>query len=276
MAGRARWARSTSPCSRSATASIAANTGNNVYTLTDVVDDAFYQTIWDTGGTDTISYGGALDARIDLTAATLDYSADRRRRRIVPATTCPAAQLGEVKGGYTIANGVVIENATGGSGNDVLIGNAAANVLTGNAGNDILIGPRRQATRSPAAPVDGTQVRRCHRRLSKATRSLDFDERRRHDRPSAFDDLDASDLNADRATLMFADTNGDGNDAHDLDDIVIFGENEPRAGGIDDLGGASADGGRRHPSASPRLRDTVRRREGTTSSAMRVRQDRLI
>ena len=50
------------------------NTGNNVYALTDVVDDAFYQTIWDTGGIDTISYGGALDAQIDLTAATLDYT----------------------------------------------------------------------------------------------------------------------------------------------------------------------------------------------------------
>ncbi len=32
------------------------------------------------------------------------------------------------------------ENAVGGSGNDFLTGNAAANILTGNAGNDILIG----------------------------------------------------------------------------------------------------------------------------------------
>jgi Ca2+-binding RTX toxin-like protein len=45
-----------------------------------------------------------------------------------------------VRGGYTIANGVVIENASGGSGNDVLIGNASDNVLTGNAGNDTLMG----------------------------------------------------------------------------------------------------------------------------------------
>jgi Ca2+-binding RTX toxin-like protein len=45
-----------------------------------------------------------------------------------------------VRGGYTIANGVVIENASGGSGNDVLIGNASNNVLTGNAGNDTLMG----------------------------------------------------------------------------------------------------------------------------------------
>lgn len=116
------------------------NTGNNVYALTDVVDDAFYQTIWDTGGTDTISYGGALNARIDLTAATLDYSATGGGvvsfLNNVPGTAASA----EIKGGFTIANGVVIENATGGSGNDVLIGNAAANTVTGNAGNDVLLG----------------------------------------------------------------------------------------------------------------------------------------
>ena len=35
---------------------------------------------------------------------------------------------------------MVIENASGGSGNDVLIGNASNNVLTGNAGNDTLMG----------------------------------------------------------------------------------------------------------------------------------------
>jgi serralysin len=47
--------------------------------------------------------------------------------------------LGEV-GNVSIALGVVIENAVGGSGDDSLIGNAVANVLTGNAGNDILNG----------------------------------------------------------------------------------------------------------------------------------------
>ena len=34
----------------------------------------------------------------------------------------------------------LIENATGGSGNDVIKGNAANNVLNGNAGNDQLFG----------------------------------------------------------------------------------------------------------------------------------------
>ena len=116
------------------------NTGNTTYALTDVVNDAFYQTIWDTGGNDTISYAGALDARIDLTAATLDYSATGGGvvsfLHNIPGTAASA----EVKGGFTIAHGVVIENATGGSGNDVLIGNSAANTITGNNGNDTLIG----------------------------------------------------------------------------------------------------------------------------------------
>ncbi len=45
----------------------------------------------------------------------------------------------ELKGGYYIASGVVIENAIGGSGNDRLIGNSASNLLSGNDGNDTLV-----------------------------------------------------------------------------------------------------------------------------------------
>src|SRR6185369_906818 len=40
----------------------------------------------------------------------------------------------------TLSAGDVIENATGGSLNDVLTGNALANTLTGGAGNDTLNG----------------------------------------------------------------------------------------------------------------------------------------
>jgi hypothetical protein len=116
------------------------NTGNDVYMLTDVVNDAFYETIWDSGGNDTIAYGGALNARIDLLAATLDYSPTGggviSYLLNAPGTTNAAS----VRGGYTIANGVVIENATGGSGSDVLLGNSANNILTGNAGADTLMG----------------------------------------------------------------------------------------------------------------------------------------
>ena len=110
----------------------AANTGDNVYALDAVnAPGTFYQTIWDTGGNDTISFGGTADARIDLLAATLDYT---------PTGGGVVSFVDNVWGGYTIANGVVIENATGGAGNDSLLGNAAANRLTGNDGNDILLG----------------------------------------------------------------------------------------------------------------------------------------
>lgn len=107
------------------------NDGATVYTLTDVQEEASYMTIWDTSGTDVIRYDGALDVRIDLLAATLDYS---------PTGGGVVSFVTGIYGGYTIANGVVIENATGGAGNDVLIGNAAGNVLTGNDGNDYLMG----------------------------------------------------------------------------------------------------------------------------------------
>jgi serralysin len=108
------------------------NSGNTVYALDDANGaGTYYQTIWDTGGTDTIRYDGARDTRIDLLAATLDYS---------PTGGGVVSYVDDIYGGYTIANGVVIENATGGAGNDVLIGNAAINVLTGNAGADTLMG----------------------------------------------------------------------------------------------------------------------------------------
>ena len=107
-------------------------TGNNVYELKDVqAAGTYYSTIWDSAGSDEIRYNGNRDARIDLNAATLDYSASGGGL---------ISFVDDIKGGYTIANGVVIEKATGGGGNDVLIGNAAANVLSGNGGDDVLMG----------------------------------------------------------------------------------------------------------------------------------------
>jgi Ca2+-binding RTX toxin-like protein len=116
------------------------NEGDTTYNLTDVVDDAYYQTIWDTGGTDSIAYGGSLDAVIDLTAATLNYSPTGGGAISFLNNSFPlAGNSFLVRGGYTIANGVVIENATGGSGNDVLVGNSADNVLDGGAGSDAAV-----------------------------------------------------------------------------------------------------------------------------------------
>jgi serralysin len=105
-------------------------TGNDVYTLKDVnAAGTFYYSIWDGGGTDSIVYGGSKDANIDLRQATLKYE---------PGGGGFLSYAFGIFGGFTIANGVTIENASGGSGNDRLTGNAAGNRLEGNAGNDNL------------------------------------------------------------------------------------------------------------------------------------------
>lgn len=107
------------------------NVGNTTYTIADTQPQSSYITILDTSGIDTIDYFGTRNAQIDLLAATLDYT---------PTGGGAVSFVRGVWGGYTIANGVVIENATGGSGNDTLLGNSSANTLTGNDGDDFLLG----------------------------------------------------------------------------------------------------------------------------------------
>jgi Ca2+-binding RTX toxin-like protein len=107
--------------------------GSTTYKLPDTNSaGTFYAAIWDTGGKDTISnQGSSGDAMIDLRAATLNYE------------NGGGGFISYVKGiygGFTIANGVKIENATGGAGNDTLIGNGAKNLLKGNNGSDVLKG----------------------------------------------------------------------------------------------------------------------------------------
>ncbi|WP_298850147.1 M10 family metallopeptidase C-terminal domain-containing protein [uncultured Ruegeria sp.] len=104
------------------------NSGNNTYTIPSAnVAGTGYQSIWDTGGNDTIQHLGSSTAWIDLRAATLDYS---------DTGGGVVSYAAGVQGGFTIAHGVVIENAIGGTGEDVLVGNTAQNVLNGNHGND--------------------------------------------------------------------------------------------------------------------------------------------
>ena len=90
-----------------------------------------WQCIWDTGGTDTIVYDGRKNATIDLRAATL-VNGD-------PIAGGAISKVDGIFGGLTIANGVVIENAAGGSGNDTIRGNSADNVLDGKAGDDTAV-----------------------------------------------------------------------------------------------------------------------------------------
>lgn len=107
-------------------------TGDDVYTIEDANGAGhYYRTIWDGGGNDEIRYVGSRDATIDLRAATLQYEEGGGGR--------VSFAMGAWTG-FTIANGVLIERATGGDGNDILTGNAGDNVLAGGLGADRLYG----------------------------------------------------------------------------------------------------------------------------------------
>lgn len=110
--------------------------GSDSYALPKInAAGTYWSCIWDTGGTDLITNdGSSLACTIDLRAASLDGKKDGTNAGgyVSYATN--------IVGGYTIANGVVIENATGGSGNDTINGNATANSLIGGAGNDSING----------------------------------------------------------------------------------------------------------------------------------------
>jgi hypothetical protein len=100
------------------------NAGNQIYNanvgtggITNVA-----LTIFDTGGTDTLDYSGSNAVqRIDLNPESFSNI------------------LGQT-GNLSIARGTIIENAIGGTGADIIIGNAVNNTLSGNAGNDQLFG----------------------------------------------------------------------------------------------------------------------------------------
>jgi Ca2+-binding RTX toxin-like protein len=107
-------------------------TGNDSYLIKDFNGPGnFHAAIWDGGGVDEIRYDGSRDAVIDLRPATLKYEEGGGGR---------VSYADGLFGGFTIANGVTIEDALAGSGNDLLIGNDAANRLEGGAGNDRLVG----------------------------------------------------------------------------------------------------------------------------------------
>lgn len=108
-------------------------TGSDTYWLPD--DNSagtFYQAIWDAGGRDTIAYAGSDTTRIDLREATI--------RNGDPNAGGFLSQVSDTHGGFTIAKGARIEDASGGSGRDVIIGNSLRNILEGNDGDDTIVG----------------------------------------------------------------------------------------------------------------------------------------
>jgi serralysin len=112
-------------------ANMSYHAGDDVYTLpTANVAGTGFLCLWDAGGSDSI-VGGDKGNIIDLREATLETEKGGGGW----------ISYGKgIHGGFTIANGVVIENATGGLGVDLLRGNGSANLLSGEAGADRLFG----------------------------------------------------------------------------------------------------------------------------------------
>ncbi|MCJ8051935.1 M10 family metallopeptidase C-terminal domain-containing protein [Shinella curvata] len=131
-----------------------------------------YACVWDTSGSDTISVSGGDYSIINLFDATLNTSGNTGamartlaalkttdfyddlsslvRKQITQAAYNAGGSFSEILregtsglkgigGGLSIANGAVIENARGGAGDDLLIGNEANNRFWGGAGDDTII-----------------------------------------------------------------------------------------------------------------------------------------
>jgi serralysin len=119
------------------------NHGDNVYDFDPT--QPFYQTIWDTGGQDTISAARFVQpCTINLNEgsySSLGFRSNWYQYSQLNWPSTPDTQkMYDGTNNLGIAWGVVIENAIGGSDADVLTGNSADNHLTGGAGNDTLSG----------------------------------------------------------------------------------------------------------------------------------------
>ncbi|MGF6108845.1 serralysin family metalloprotease [Pseudomonas frederiksbergensis] len=97
------------------------NAERDFYSATSAASKVVFS-VWDGGGNDTLDFSGfSQNQKINLNEGAF-------------------SDVGGLVGNVSIAHGVTLENAIGGSGNDLLIGNAAANGLEGGAGNDIIYG----------------------------------------------------------------------------------------------------------------------------------------
>ncbi|MBB3238048.1 M10 family metallopeptidase C-terminal domain-containing protein [Phyllobacterium endophyticum] len=96
------------------------NTGLDIYDF--AKNPAPIMSLWDAGGIDTL----------DVSGFSTKQAIDLREGHF--------SNIGTLKNNVTIAYGAVIENAIGGSGDNVITGNAVHNVLRGGAGNDLIDG----------------------------------------------------------------------------------------------------------------------------------------
>jgi len=118
-------------------------------------NEAFFETIWDSGGTDTIDCSNqSYSCEIDLTPGSHSSIALRTTQQEVLTALgyedysdwlpdlVGSTIMGDLYNGrnnLAIAENVLIENLIGGAGDDTIIGNSADNRLDGGAGNDTVI-----------------------------------------------------------------------------------------------------------------------------------------
>jgi len=140
--------------------------GNTVYGFNSTADNAVFDfstnkapivTIWDGGGNDTLDLSGySTGSVIDLhegafSSAGHGMSAEYLAYFASVGVDTPAELAafyannglgpdGRPLDNIAIAYGAKIENAVGGSGHDLIIGNDLDNVLKGGAGNDVIAG----------------------------------------------------------------------------------------------------------------------------------------
>ncbi len=97
------------------------NTGRDFLSATSNADKLVFS-VWDGGGNDTLDFSGfTQNQKINLTEGAF-------------------SDVGGLVGNVSIAKGVTLENAFGGAGNDLIIGNNTANIIKGGAGDDIIYG----------------------------------------------------------------------------------------------------------------------------------------
>ncbi|HGJ5872259.1 MAG TPA: M10 family metallopeptidase C-terminal domain-containing protein [Arsenophonus apicola] len=113
-------------------ANMAARKGDTIYGFNANADKNYYLineddkgnifTVWDADGNDTFDFAGYYqDQQINLNPGSF-------------------SNVGGLKGNISIAKEVIIENAIGGRGNDIIIGNEFNNIINGGAGSDIIYG----------------------------------------------------------------------------------------------------------------------------------------
>lgn len=102
--------------------------GNDTYTFG---DNYAYETIWDAGGIDTIEYTGSANSVINLNAG--EFSS------LGPSVKAHLGVSNTTQNNIAIAYGVTIENAIGGSADDVIYGNSSSNIVDGGQGVDTFI-----------------------------------------------------------------------------------------------------------------------------------------